>query len=400
MTARLILGLVLATQVCVATPSFPNFFTDTISKIKIEYVNPKKINLQDWSDKTLKSGESLCNPSCDENKLEELLFNRIASINDRHFYVYNPRNSNNDKLFGVGSRIHQSSFGFYIAKIGKNTFISYVHPDTPVSKILQRGDKILSVNKSAESLDVELASAERTYTGVDIEFERAGAKLQSTIFPGTQPWQSTSSSFEEYTWIRLANTNKLDERFLYESITKAKQAKSKGIVLDLRYTAGGSPFATINIAAAFTSKVGDVLTNSNGGVLSYVVTDGTIRYENKIDPQIVDESIEGFSTWVGPLVVLVSQHTFSGGENLAGYLQSLGRAPVLGTSTRGGGGVTVNAISVRFDTEMFLPQYRHSDPNGKPRPLQIQPDIAITESTDFIKDAPLDAAWDALRKLK
>ena len=400
MTVKFIIYLVVATQFCVATPNFPSFFTDTLTKIKLEYVNPKKIDLEMWLERIRKSGESLCNPMCDGDALENLLIKSVASVNDKHFYIYSPRDLGNDKTFGVGDGAHQSSFGIYTVSIGNNTFVSYVHPETSVAKILQRGDKILSVNKSVESPDIALAAAERTYAGVDIEFERAGTKRQATIFPGTEPWQSITNSLEEYTWIRLSKTNKSDERFLYEVVRKAKQAKSKGIILDLRNTTGGSPFATINIASAFTSKIGDLLINRNGKTLSYVVTDGRIHYENNIDPQIVDETIEGFATWAGPLVVLVSPHTYSGGENLAGYIQSAGRAIILGTPTRGGGGVTVNAISVRFDAEMVLPQYRHSDLNGKPRPLQIQPDALLPETADFSKDAPLDAALNTLRRVK
>lgn len=91
-----------------------------------------------------------------------------------------------------------------------------------------------------------------------------------------------------------------------------------------------------------------------------------------------------------PVVALVSQRTFSGGEQLAFVLQELGRATVVGATTRGG---AHPRIGVRVDDqlELALPVARPISPRsgGNWEGIGVRPDISCDPEAAFSRAVDL-----------
>ncbi len=107
-----------------------------------------------------------------------------------------------------------------------------------------------------------------------------------------------------------------------ELITKLKAMNVQGIVLDLRRNGGGLLSEAIKLTGLFIKK---------GPVVMVRYTDGKVRKDWDEDPNVAYE---------GPLAVLVSRNSASASEIVAGALQSLDRAVIIGdNSTHGKGTV-------------------------------------------------------------
>lgn len=93
-----------------------------------------------------------------------------------------------------------------------------------------------------------------------------------------------------------------------------------------------------------------------------------------------------------PVCVLVSERTFSGGEELAYDLQALERATIVGEATRGGAH-PVESVALSDHIELRLPSARAVNPHtgGNWEGAGVQPDLAVPAAQ------ALDAALSRLR---
>ena len=91
-----------------------------------------------------------------------------------------------------------------------------------------------------------------------------------------------------------------------------------------------------------------------------------------------------------PVAVLVSQRTFSGGEDLAFNLQELGRATVIGATTRGGAHPRIG-VRVHDQLELALPIARPVSPRsgGNWEGIGVQPDIPCDPEGAFARAVEL-----------
>jgi carboxyl-terminal processing protease len=109
-------------------------------------------------------------------------------------------------------------------------------------------------------------------------------------------------------------------------ITKLKQEKIAGLVLDLRRNGGGSLEEAIRLTGLFIKQ---------GPVVQVKDSEGTIQEDDDDDPSVLYD---------GPLIVLTSRFSASASEILAGALQDYGRALIIGdVSTHGKG--TVQSVN-------------------------------------------------------
>lgn len=122
------------------------------------------------------------------------------------------------------------------------------------------------------------------------------------------------------------------------------------LILDLRATRGGSPDGVAFLASHLfpdgETRLSDVIAGPNGPARQYW-TSAVVpapRYLNR------------------PVYVLTSASTFSGGEQLAYDLQALGRAEVVGETTRGGAHPS-QVVSLTDHIELRLPVARAVNPH-------------------------------------
>ena len=173
--------------------------------------------------------------------------------------------------------------------------------------------KVVPLVREKVELTANLASAELyELPGADDSVERIGViKLPSFYGEGAfgQGGISTSRDVEEL-------------------INKLKEQKVAGIVLDLRNNGGGRLDEAVNLTGLFISR---------GPVVMKRGYDGEIDQDWDRDTKVA---------WEGPLVVLVSRASASASEIVAGALQSLGRAIVVGDEATHGKGTVQTPIDL------------------------------------------------------
>ena len=109
-------------------------------------------------------------------------------------------------------------------------------------------------------------------------------------------------------------------------LTKLKEERVRGVVLDLRHNGGGSLEEAIDLTGLFIRK---------GPVVQTRGSDGKIVVDEDTDPSVLYD---------GPLVLLTSRFSASASEILAGALQDYGRAVVVGDSSTFGKGTVQNIL--------------------------------------------------------
>jgi carboxyl-terminal processing protease len=118
-------------------------------------------------------------------------------------------------------------------------------------------------------------------------------------------------------------------RDVEELINKLKDEQIDGLVLDLRNNGGGRLDEAVKLTGLFISK---------GPVVMKRSFDGEIQEDWDRNQHVA---------WDGPLVVLVSRSSASASEIVAGALQSLGRAIVVGDEATHGKGTVQAPIDLR-----------------------------------------------------
>jgi C-terminal processing protease CtpA/Prc len=152
-------------------------------------------------------------------------------------------------------------------------------------------------------------------------------------------------------------------------------ANTGGLILDLRETRGGSPDGV-----AF--------------LCSYFVPDGDIHLTDVVEGphgptrQFWTASyVPGARYLDRPIHVLTSGETFSGGEELAFDLQALGRATVVGETTKGGAHPSA-VVPLTEQIELRLPVARTLNPvtGANWEAVGVQPDVP-TPAADALETA-------------
>jgi C-terminal processing protease CtpA/Prc len=156
---------------------------------------------------------------------------------------------------------------------------------------------------------------------------------------------------------------------------------TQALILDLRETRGGAP---------------------DGVALwcSYLLPDGEVHLNDVVQgphgptrQYWTSGHVAGPRYAERPVYVLVSSATFSGGEELAYDLKALGRATIVGETTRGGAHPST-VVSLGDHVELRLPVARSLNPvtGGNWEAIGVQPDIEAPAAQ------ALDVALEALAR--
>jgi C-terminal processing protease CtpA/Prc len=141
---------------------------------------------------------------------------------------------------------------------------------------------------------------------------------------------------------------------------------TEALIVDLRPTLGGSPDAVAFLASFLfpdgETRLSDIVEGPHGPTRQF----WTVDYLSV--PRYLDREV----------YVLTSADTFSGGEALAYDLQALGRAIIIGESTRGGAHPS-EVVSLVPHIELRLPTARTVSPitGGNWEGVGVQPDVQV-----------------------
>ena len=174
-----------------------------------------------------------------------------------------------------------------------------------------------------------------------------------------------------------------------KEVTKLKQEKVDGIVIDLRNNGGGSLYDVIQIAGLFIDQ---------GPIVQVRDRDG--------QPQVMRDR-DGGVLYDGPLAVMVNEFSASASEIFAAAIQDYGRGVIIGsTSTYGKGTVQrpfgldpeTNFMSTNSDLgSLKLTLQKFYRVNGGSTQLKgVVPDVVVPDYYEYLKLRERDN-WNALQ---
>lgn len=227
------------------------------------------------------------------------------------------------KYAGIGAMIRQYTGRDYI-------YIDEPYEGMPAARAgLKGGDEILSIDgesmKGKPSSYVSDHLRGEADTKLTVTVRRPGVKdsisidvVRSVISLPAVPYYGV---WQGYGYILLEQFTENCSRSVMKALVELKEQGAKGIILDLRGNGGGLLNEAVEIVGLFVPK-GTKLVETRGKIPQAAST-----YVTQRNP--IDENI--------PLVVLTDEQSASASEIVAGSLQDLDRAVIVGSRTFGKG---------------------------------------------------------------
>jgi len=251
---------------------------------------------------------------------------------------------------GIGSLIH---------KQGDFIYISEPYENSPAHKAgLKAGDKILKINdKNASSKSVEDVSAVlkgQPGTSFKLVVERNGESkpltfdiIREKITVDPVPYYGMIGGGIGY--IKLNSFTQTSSAEVKKAFIDLKSKNSlTSLVLDLRDNGGGLLNEAVNIVNIFVKK-NELVVSTKGKQ-----KDKNRSYQTTMEP--VDVNL--------PLVVLVNGNSASASEIVAGALQDLDRAVIVGRRTYGKG-LVQNVFPLSYNTQVKITVAKYYIPSGR-----------------------------------
>jgi carboxyl-terminal processing protease len=254
------------------------------------------------------------------------------------------------KYAGIGAVIRQYTGRDYI-------YIDEPYEGMPAARYgLKAGDEILSINgesmkgKASSYVSDHLrgeADSKLTVTvrrqgvpdSLSIEVVRSVIALPAVPYYGM---------YKGYGYIMLEQFTESCSKSVMKALVELKEQGAKGIILDLRGNGGGLLNEAVEIVGLFVPK-GTKLVETRGKVPQAATT-----YVTERNP--IDENI--------PLVVLTDDQSASASEIVAGSLQDLDRAVIVGVRTFGKGLVQTTRM-LPFNGTLKVTTAKYYIPSGR-----------------------------------
>ena len=198
---------------------------------------------------------------------------------------------------------------------------------------------------------------------IEFELTREDIKVKDISYSGMLDSQTG--------YIRLTRFSRNSDKEMKQALRELLENNMTGLILDLRDNPGGLLNAAVNILDLFTDK-GDMLVWTEGKTQK-----SKRKYESKTDPLIPSDL---------NITVLVNQGSASASEIVAGTLQDLDRAVVVGRSTFGKG-LVQTVFNIDKDRALKITTAKYYIPSGRliQKPGYLPDDIlADTTKQDSI----------------
>jgi carboxyl-terminal processing protease len=274
---------------------------------------------------------------------------------DPYTVYYHESNMEDYLLMTTGQ---YGGIGAVIRKIGDYTYIAEPYEGNPAQKSgLKAGDKILSIDgrdmKAKKSDDV--SSSLKGPKGSTIQVKVLRNNKDEITIPITRdeikiphiPYTGMVSETVGYINLNtfMQPTTATDVK---AAVLDLKSKGMKELVLDLRGNGGGLLIEAVKIVNLFVKK-GQVV----------VTTKGRVEEENRVY-KTLDEPVDLNI----PLVVLVDEGSASASEIVAGSLQDLDRAVIIG-NTSYGKGLVQRTYDLKYGSKIKLTIAKYYTPSGR-----------------------------------
>jgi len=231
--------------------------------------------------------------------------------------------------------------------------------DSPASRAgLKPGDEIIEINainlkdKSDEDIDILIKGEVGSSIALLVKKYKTNQIESLTLIREKIQLPDISYSGiigDDIGCIRLEQFTDKSAKEFYDAFQKLHQNNNiKGLIIDLRGNGGGLLDQAVNIVNHFVEK-GQLIVSTRGRNAERNRNYYTVSAP--IDPAI-------------PIVVLVDKYTASASEILAGALQDLDRAVILGEKTFGKG-LVQNIVPLPYNNQLKITIAKYYIPSGR-----------------------------------
>ena len=287
-------------------------------------------------------------------KLSKTSIDAMLKELDPYTVYYHESNIEDYRLMTTGQ---YGGIGALIRRMGDDTYIAEPYEGNPAEKSgLKAGDKIISIDgkpmykKSSDDVSTALKGPKGTTIKVEIERLIEGKKIISITrdeikIPDVPYFGMVD---KEIGYVKLNSFTQTAASDVKSAIEKLKKEGMSKLVLDLRDNGGGLLIEAVKIVNFFVPK--------NTVVVS---TKGRVKEENRVYTTLeepIDTDI--------PLAILVDGGSASASEIVAGSLQDLDRAVILGQTSYGKGLVQRN-YDMKYGSKIKLTIAKYYTPSGR-----------------------------------
>jgi carboxyl-terminal processing protease len=287
-------------------------------------------------------------------KLSKTSIDAMLKELDPYTVYYHESNIEDYRLMTTGQ---YGGIGALIRRMGDDTYIAEPYEGNPAEKSgLKAGDKIISIDgkemhkKSSDEVSTALKGPKGTAIKVEIERMNEGKKTISITrdeikLPDVPYFGMVD---KEIGYVKLNSFTQTAASDVRSAIEKLKKEGMSKLVLDLRDNGGGLLIEAVKIVNFFVPK--------NTVVVS---TKGRVKEENRVYTTLeepIDTDI--------PLAILVDGGSASASEIVAGSLQDLDRAVILG-QTSYGKGLVQRTYDMKYGSKIKLTIAKYYTPSGR-----------------------------------
>jgi len=287
-------------------------------------------------------------------KLSKTSIDAMLKELDPYTVYYHESNIEDYRLMTTGQ---YGGIGALIRRMGDDTYIAEPYEGNPAQKSgLKAGDKIISIDgkpmtkKSSDEVSTALKGPKGTTIQVEIERLSEGKKIISIASDEIKipdvPYFGMVD--KEIGYVKLNSFTQTAASDVKSAIEKLRKEGMSKLVLDLRDNGGGLLIEAVKIVNFFVPK--------NTVVVS---TKGRVKEENRVYTTL-EEPID---TQI-PLTVLVDGGSASASEIVAGSLQDLDRAVIIG-QTSFGKGLVQRTYDMKYGSKMKLTIAKYYTPSGR-----------------------------------
>lgn len=273
------------------------------------------------------------------------------------YTVYVPESKLED--FDLMTKGEYGGIGALIQRQGDFVIITEPYKDFPAQKSgLKAGDKIVNIDgedakgKTSSQISEKLKGVPGTELNISVIHYGDSIPVSFTLerekikFPNI-PYYGMLD--DDVAYISLSQFNPNAASDVKKAFLELKEKyQPKALVFDLRNNGGGLLNEAVDIVGLFVNK-GELVVTTKGKL-----KESTSVHKTKSAP--VDKGI--------PIVVLVNENTASASEIVAGSLQDLDRAVVIGQKTFGKG-LVQNVLPLPYNSKMKITVAKYYIPSGR-----------------------------------
>jgi carboxyl-terminal processing protease len=410
------LSLIVVTVSSAAAPSpAETLFDRALNVLQDNYFGYATLNPERLRESFQPKLEAACKTfeTCPYDAVSGVVSEMIASLSDPHTYRLTPDQTGAVEADFAGTRSLSPQFGLTVAGVSDAAalVIKRVLEAGPAANAgLKRGDLILSLNDqplelfdSSDAAIADLKSLERNNMPTSFQIMRDAKRLTVRVQPQRlEPWlpqlEVRPNQIGVITFFQFKAGGHVANR-VHELVRRAQSLQLRGLILDVRDSAGGLVSECLGSVGAFLEPVtqihefrfGRVQFEYAKGRFGQVNGDGS-----RSDPQVI---VTNPSRWAGPIVILTNGRAKSAPEYLAYLLQHHARARVIGEPTLGALNTSNSFFSLPDKSSMAVSMGRALEANGTPYPARVTPDQTVSDAAETLAtghDLPLEAALKVL----